>query len=62
MTSERYQLPLFERENLRYDIVPPIGTNCRFYILFETYKHNFIQRDLFYLWVERYSTEHFLIQ
>ena len=28
MTTERYQLPFFERENSRYDIVPTLGTNA----------------------------------
>ena len=61
MTAERYQPPLFERENSRYDIVPPLGTKCHFDILFGSYRHNCMQRDLLYLWVEHYSTEHFLI-
>ena len=61
MTTERYKPPLFERENSRYDIVPPLGTKCPFDILFGSYKHNCMLRDLLYLWVEHYSTEHFLI-
>ena len=63
MTTERYQPPLLDKKNSRYDIVPPLGTKCPFDILFGLYKHKhtFMQRDLLYLWVERWSTEHFLI-
>ena len=49
MTTERNQPPLFERENLRHDIVPPLGTKCPFDILFGSYKHTCMQRDLLYL-------------
>ena len=52
MTAERYQPPLFERENSRYDIVPPLGTKCPVDILFGIYRHNCMQSDLLYLWVE----------
>ena len=45
--------PFLEREKSRYDIVPPLGTICPFDILFGSYKHNCMQRDLLYLWLER---------
>ena len=49
MTTERHQPPLFEKENSRYDIVPPLGTKCPFDIFFRSYKHNCMQRDFLYL-------------
>ena len=53
MTTEIYQPPLFEIGISRYDIVPPLGTKCPFDILFGSYKHTYMQRDLLYIWVER---------
>ena len=44
MTTERYQPPLFEIENSRYDIIPPLGTKCPLDIIFRSYKHAFMQR------------------
>ena len=61
MTTENYQPPFFERENSRYDIVLTLGTKYLFGILFGSYKYICMQRDLLYIWLERYSTEHFLI-
>ena len=52
MTTERYQPPLFERKNSRYDIVPPLGTKCPFDILFGSYLHACMQKNVLYLWVD----------
>ena len=49
----KYQPPFFEGEISRYDIVPPLGTKCPFDILWGSYKHICMQKDLLYLWVER---------
>ena len=64
MRTQRYQppSPSFERENSKCNIAPPLGTKCPLVILFGSYKHNCMQRDLFtYRWKDSLQNS-FLLQ